>query len=123
MIPAALLWLAGKTKIPAGLIAGALVLALMVGVWFAGKSVHDGIYNAGYQAAEAVWIKKALDAKIKKLEQELEAARRSKESDDRHDAELEAEREKLKDKVTAYEEELKKRGDHCLLGDDAGKLQ
>lgn len=123
MIVGALLWMAGKTKIPEGVIAAVIVLGLAVGAWFAVKSVYNGIYEAGYAACDAKWTEKALDAKIKKLEQELEAARRTQESDARNDAELEAELAAWKEKVTAYENERKKRGDYCPLGNAADSLR
>lgn len=115
----ALLWLAGKTKIPAGLIAGGLILAVVLVAWLGWKSVRNGIWQEGFAVCTAQWTEKALESKIARLERELEAARRSKESDDRNDAELEAERDAWKKKVDDYETERKKRGDYCPLGDDA----
>ncbi len=123
MIAGALLWMAAKTKIPEGLIAAVIVLGLVVGAWLTVKSVYNGIYQQGYAACDAKWTEKALDAKIKKLEQELEAARRTQESDARNDADLEAERDAWKKKVEDYENERKKRGNYCPLGSAADSLR
>src|SRR5436190_816336 len=108
MLPGIILAIAARAGVPKWVVIGAAVLIAIVAFVGTAIAVRNSIWNSGYAAADAAWTAKALESKIKKLEQELEAARRSKESDDRNDAELEAERDELQKKVTAYEEARKK---------------
>lgn len=80
-------------------------------------------YGRGYDAADAMWRAKALEAQIEKLKIELQTQREADAAEDRYTAELEAEKNQLQKVIDEYLKELEKRPDKCLLGDDAGRLQ
>lgn len=80
-------------------------------------------YKIGYQAADAAWIAKQLEAKIAKLELEIKTQKDADAIEDKLREELAAENEQQKKVIDDFLEQNEKRPDKCLLGDDAGKLQ
>lgn len=97
---------------------------ILAGALWASFAVwKHSIYMQGWNAADAMWQEKALEAKIEKLEREKKVAEQAAADESAKNDELEAEKAELEQKNDAYEEELKKRPDQCLLGDDADRLQ
>ncbi|MGE0006858.1 MAG: hypothetical protein AB7S92_14845 [Parvibaculaceae bacterium] len=112
MISAIVKWLTGlsaTTWIAAGLVA---LFALWT--W--------RVYDAGYAAMERQCETAALEARIARLELEIQTRKDADAIEDRSRAELDAENKKLKKVIDAYVEELESRPDHCPLGDDADRL-
>ncbi len=106
------------------LLGGISLTAYMIGAGVIAFGVWTTVvYNAGYDKADALWVGKALEAKIEKLEHEAwvnaQATADAEDKQQKLDAE-DAELEKLKDD---YIKKLEERGDKCLLGDDATGLQ
>lgn len=81
---------------------------------------HSG-YVAGVTNERAVWQALALEAKIKKLELELQVQKDADAFDEAAKRELEAEIARLKEQTDAYIESHGNDG-QCLLGDDGAKL-
>lgn len=79
-------------------------------------------YNAGYAAAETVWIAKQLEAKIAKLELEIKTQKDADAIEDKLRTELADENEQQKKVIDEFLANNEKRTDKCPLGDDAGKL-
>lgn len=109
--------------------AKALLANLSFRVWLQGLALaafalwSAYLLHAGYAWADAAWRAKALEAKIARLELELEIQREADAAEDRMRAELAAENEQQKKVIDAYLDELKNRPDKCLLGPDADRLQ
>lgn len=93
-----------------------LAATVAFGVW----TLHW--YNAGYAAAETVWIAKQLEAKIAKLELEKKVLEEAAALDKQFRDELAAENEQQEKVIDAFLEENAKRTDKCPLGSDADKL-
>lgn len=81
------------------------------------------VYGTGYSAADSAWRAKQLEAKIARLELELEIQKDADATEDRLHAELERENQQQKKVIDGYLAELKSRPDKCLLGPDAERLQ
>jgi hypothetical protein len=98
----------------AWLIIGALVA-------FAAWSFY--VLGVGYSWADAQWEAKALEAKIARLERELEVQKDADAAADQLRVELEAESQQQKEAIDHYLAELDRRAGKCLLGPDARRLQ
>lgn len=116
-------WLRTLGGLASGLIGGVpmilwvyLAATVAFGVW----TFHW--YNAGYAAAETVWIAKQLEAKIAKLELEIKTQKDADAIEDKLRDELADENEQQKKVIDEYLKELQNRPDKCPLGDDADKL-
>ncbi len=113
------IWLAiksflGGLSLTTYLLAGAVVA---FGVW------TYVVYDAGYDKADALWVGKALEAKIAKLEHEAWVTASAAADEVDKQAKLDAEDEEQEKKTNEYIKQLESRPDKCLLGPDAGSLQ
>ena len=104
----------GGLSFRAWLIIGAVIA-------FAGWSGY--VYSAGHAAADGAWRAKALEAKIARLELEIEVQKEADAAEDEMRAALDRENDRQKTLIDGYLTELHTRPDKCLLGDDADRLQ
>lgn len=76
-------------------------------------SIHQ--YNAGWNAKE-------LEVKIATLEKNAKVKEKADEEEAKQIRDLNAENNEMEKRINEYLEKLKKRPDHCPLGDDADDL-
>ena len=113
LLSAVVSWLTGLG--PRSWLAAGLVLLFALWSW----RVHE----LGYAMAARDCARAALEARIRKLEDELRLQKDADAAEDRLRAELAAETRQQRKVIDDYSEALRRRPDKCLLGPDAHRLQ